>query len=338
MADTILTDAGYLAPSTDGSYKPYHSAPKLRREFYAKTFLSNVMGREYEGLLKKFGDTVKVRRRAEVTGGQYTKGADITYTAFQAPASVDLVVDSAYSWNFYLEELDRLQSDIKGFEQEWMDDAINKTRTHIETAILDAAPAAVSAYNKGATAGKKTASFDLGTIANPLRLTGKDTYVDSGSGKTIWNAADLFADFNTVLNENLIDPAIARFVICPSFVGNKVAKSVLKQADVTGDQVGLIRKGPNNIGMVNGIMDTYQSELFTQIAGGPNGRNKVFPILFGVKDAWTFAMQVQSIDAAFTLEKRFGKAWRGLNVWGWKMLIPEAMGVAYVTNDLPSVE
>ena len=332
MSDTILTDGAYVDLNfASGGYKPYHSAPKLRREFYAKTFLSEVMTREYEGMLKKFGDTVKVRRRAEVTGSAYTKGADITYAQFQSPASVDLVIDSAYQWNFYLEDLDRLQSDLKGFEAEWQDDAVNKTRTHIETAILDAAPANVSAYNKGLTAGKKTASFNLGSPADPLHLTGKETTVLTNG--TLWNASDLFADFNTVLNENLIDPSIERFVICPSFVANKVAKTAVKQADITGDQVGVIRTGPNNIGKVNGIMNTYQSELFTQINGGPTGSTKVFPVLFGVKDAWTFAMQVESIDAAFKLEKRYGRAWRGLNVWGWKMMVPEAMGVAYVTND-----
>ena len=338
MADTILTDGAYQDPLVAaGNYKPYHSAPKLRREFYAKTFLSDVMTRDYEGMLKKFGDTVKVRRRASVTGGAYTKGADITYSQFQPQASIDLVVDSAYQWNFYLEDLDRLQSDLKSFEAEWMDDAINKTRTHIETAILDAAPAAVSVYNAGLTAGKKTSSFNLGTIANPLRLTGQETYLDAASGKMIWNAADLFADFNTVLNESLIYPELERFVICPSFVANKVAKTAIKSALNTGDAIGVIRSGPQNIGRVNGIMNTYQSELFTAVAGGPNGANKVFPVLFGVKEAWTFAMQVQSIDAAMLLPNRYGRAWRGLNVWGWKMMIDNAMGVAYVTNDAPSV-
>lgn len=334
MSDAILTGAGYAdVNAAAGAYKPYHSAPKLRREFYAKTFLSQVMSREFEGMLKKFGDTVKVRRRASVTGGQYTKAEDITYAQFAPPASIDLVVDQAYQWNFYLEDLDRLQSDLKGFESEWQDDAVNKTRIHIETAILDAAPASVAAANKGLTAGYKTASYNLGTIAAPLHLTGKETYTDAVSGIKYWNAADLFVDFGTVLSEYDIDPSIDRFVLCPPFVANKVAKTAIKDASLTGDGVGVIRRGPEYIGMVGGIKDCFQTNLFTPINGGQNGDVKVFPILFGVKDAWTFAMQVQSIDAGFQLEKRYGRAWRGLNVWGWKMLNDTCMGVAYVTNE-----
>lgn len=338
MADTILEGTGYVPPSIDSSYKPYHSAPKLRREFYARTFLSDCMNRNYEGMLKKFGDTVKVRRRATVTGGAYTKGDDITYNQYEAPASIDLVVDQAYQWNFYLEDLDRLQSDLKGFETEWQDDAVQRTRMHIEAAILDAVPAYVNASNKGLTAGYKTASFNLGTIANPIRLTGKETYVDAASGAKFYNAADLFVDFNTVLSEFDIDPAIERFVICPPFVGNKVAKTAIKEARITGDDVGVIRRGPEYIGEVGGVSKVYQSNLFTPINGGANGTTKVFPVVFGIPEAWTFAMQVQSIDAGFQLPNRYGRAWRGLNVWGWKVINDKCLGVAYVTNDEPAVQ
>lgn len=330
MAGYAIIEGGTV-PSADGSYKPYHSAPKLRKEFYAATLLTRIMGREYEGMLKKFGDTVKVRRRASVTGGAYTKGTDIVYAAFQAPASVDLVINQSYAWNFYLEDLDRLQSDLKGFESEWQDDATQKARIDTETTILDAAPASVAASNKGLTAGFKSASINLGTIAEPLHLTAKDTFTDAVTGIKYWNAADLFVDFNTVLAERDIVGG-EMFAVSSPWVRGRVAQSAIKDASVTGDAKGVIRSGPDYIGEIGGFQ-TYKTNLFTPIMGGAAGDVKVFPILFGTKDAWTFAMQVESIDANMKLEKRYGSAWRGLNVWGWKMMIPEAMGVAYVTAE-----
>jgi len=318
----------YVSPG--GGYNPTMYAPKLLTKYYKQTILSKIMDTEYEGILKKAGDTVKIRRRPTITGGTYNKGGTVTYGSY-ATTSQELVIDQTYLWSFAVDVIDETQTDLKGFINDWIDEAVTQQRIYVETQILNAAPGVVVAANKGLTAGAESESFNLGTIAVPLHVTGKETYT-STEGIKYYNAADLMADFCTVLRENKCPMESEIFAILPPFVRNRISKSELKNQYASGDGTPVIRKGPDYIGEVQGV-NTYSSlNLTASTTGGENGDLKVYPIIFGVKEGWTFAAQIDHIKS-FDLHETCAMGHRGLFVWGWAQKIQEGLGVAYVTAE-----
>ena len=73
----------------------------------------------------------------------------------------------------------------------------------------------IGAFNKGATAGEQSASFNLGTTGSPLTVT-KD-----GAGGTT-SVIDLIVDMGTVLDEANA-PEADRFLVSPDFVRGMLA-------------------------------------------------------------------------------------------------------------------
>jgi hypothetical protein len=327
----IGTEAGYLAPSVDGSYKPDHYAPDVLFDFLDVTVLTRIMGNKYEGMLRKYGDTVKVRRNPDFSVGTYTLGKTYTYPNLQAKASIDLVVDKAKDFEFGVENLDQLRSDIKGFTNSWKTVLVDKVKIAIETEVFANTAAGVNATNKGLTAGALTARFNLGTIAAPLHLTGEKTYTDAVSGVKYWNAVNKLTDAMTVMSEAKIPKAMKRWAIVPPFVLNSIAQSDIKNADQTGDAEAVMRKGPDFVGKVAGF-ELYESTTLTpSLVGGDDGDLTVYPIIFGVSDAWTMAAQMEEIKS-FDLQTRSAMGMRGIFVYGWKILRDTGLGVMYVTG------
>ena len=313
----------------NGDYIPIQYAPKLLTKWYKGTIYEQVMDTEYEGMIKKYGDTVKIRQRPTITGGAYKRGEIFSYT-YVGTTSIELKIDQSYYWEFAVDDIDEAQVDLK-FINDWIDEAVNQQRIYTETLIFNAAPALVVAANKGKTAGAESASYDLGTTAEPVHIASKEDYTDPDTGVFWKNASDLCVDMCSVLDENNTPEESMKFIIGPSIFRNRVAKSAIKSADVTGDAKGVIRGGPRYVGEVGG-MYVYSANTLTKILGGTNGNTSVFPVLFGVNEGWTFAGQIDSIKA-FDLQNTFGMGHQGLWVFGWAIKIEEGLGVAYVTTD-----
>lgn len=314
-----------------GLYIVPNRSRTLLRRFYASSILSRVCNREYEGELKKQGDSVTVPQRAIVPINTHTKGYTFTYPTLQAPEARTLTVDQANNYEFSVDGIDKVQAYIKGFETSWVDDANKNMTTTVDTAVLNAAPASVSAYNKGLTAGKTSACINLGTIADPLHLTEKETYTDSATGITWWNAADKMADFSVILSEqNIEDKEFEFFAAMPPLIRGKIAQSKISDASITGDGKSVLRGGPAYVGEVQGFQ-TYKTNLLTKITtGGEGGNVGVFPVIFGIAQAWTFAAQIESMWSGQLID-RDAIGYRGVYVYGHSVMIPEGLGVAYVT-------
>lgn len=318
--------AGYTTIN-GGSYIPQLYAPKLLTKWYKSTIFDQVMNTQYEGQLKKFGSKVIIRKRPTITGSAYTRGLTWTYT-YKSTTSIELEIDTAYYWQFAVDDIDEAQVDLN-FINDWIDEAVQQQKIYTETLIFNAAPASVPTANKGATAGAISGAYNMGTIAAPVHITNKETYDNADTGIEWVNAADLCADMISVLDENNAPDSIEKFIIGPSILSNRVAKSALRDASVTGDTVGLIRGGPSYVGKVNGGQ-VYKCNNLTAIDGGTNGTTTVFPVLFGVMDAWTFAGQIEKIERE-SIFGGFGMGHKGLWVFGWAIHIEEGLGVAYIT-------
>jgi hypothetical protein len=171
----------------------------------------------------------------------------------------------------------------------------------------------IAATNKGATAGEQSASFNLGTTASPLSVS-KD-----GAGGTA-SVLDLIVDMGTVLDEANC-PEAGRFLVIPARMAGLIKKSELKDASLVGDSISVIRNG--RLGMVDRFT-LYVSHNLKVDTGGK------YNIIAGTKMGLTFASQMTEMETIRS-ETTFGNIIRGLQVYGYKVVKPEALSQAVVT-------
>jgi hypothetical protein len=168
--------------------------------------------------------------------------------------------------------------------------------------------------NKGLTAGAISGVFNLGTTASPC-FVGK-TEAGAKTGATSADAkgvVDHIVDVNTVLDEQNV-PETGRWAVIPAVMVNRIKKSELKDASISGDGTSIMRNG--RIGVIDRTT-IYSSNNIAPSSGKYN-------IFAGVKDAISFASQITKMESLRS-QATFGNLVRGLNVFGWKVTKPEAL-------------
>tara|TARA_R110000744_G_scaffold114382_1_gene213912 strand:+ start:9801 stop:10667 length:867 start_codon:yes stop_codon:yes gene_type:complete len=116
------------------------------------------------------------------------------------------------------------------------------------------------------------------------------------------------------LDENNI-PEEDRFMIINPAVASVLKQSELRQAYLTGDSVSPLRNG--FIGMVDRFK-VYVSNNLSTTSGVTSG-------LYGHPKAVAFASQMTNTETV-RLESSFGDGVRGLSVYGYKVILPTAIG------------
>src|SRR3990167_772346 len=147
--------------STTMRYIPVLYSGKMLVKFYNKTILSMISNTDYEGEIRKFGDTVFIRTVPTLTVRDYKKGQALVNEQPESTAT-SLLIDKGSYWSFVSEDLDKIQVDIKNYINQWAEDASEQMRITIDTSVLQAMPALVHASNTGAAAGAISADINLG--------------------------------------------------------------------------------------------------------------------------------------------------------------------------------
>lgn len=299
-------------PSYSGNFIPEIWAGKLIANFYDATVLAAISNTDYEGSIKQYGDTVNIRTTPEITVRTYVKGQTLTVENPDKP-KLQLVIDKGEYFACVEDDVDKIQSDVKLMDT-WSKDASERMKIKIDQNVLtDIGITGAAATNRGTTAGAKTASFNLGTTSAPIVVT-KD-----GAGGTV-PVVDLIVDIGTVLDEANC-PESGRFLVIPAKVAGLIKKSELKDASLSGDSTSIVRNG--RIGMINNI--TIYTSHNLPVTGGTK-----FSLLGGTKDGLTFASQMTNMETLRS-EVTFGNIVRGLQVYGYKVVKPEALVNAVIS-------
>ena len=135
-----------------------------------------------------------------------------------------------------------------------------------------------------------------------------------GSATTASNILGLILDAGKSLDQNNI-PETERFLIIDPATAAVLKNSDLKQAYLTGDAESPIRNG--NIGMIDRF-NVYVSNNLTVASGVTSG-------IFGHPKAIAYASQMTNTETV-RLESSFGDGVRGLAVYGYKVIVPTAIG------------
>ncbi|MBV30864.1 MAG: hypothetical protein CL504_09535 [Actinobacteria bacterium] len=201
-------------------------------------------------------------------------------------AKVELLIDKAKYYSFEVQDILKAQSNIDLLEAA-SGDAAEGMRVAVETDVL-------SGVVTGAT-----------TIGSQTTITAS-------------NVLTSILSMSTAL-DNLNIPEEGRFiVVSPEFV-SLLKQSELRQAYLTGDDTSPLRNG--KVGMVDRFTVYQSNMLYTPGSGADSGYTHV---VAGHPKAISFASQFTNTET-IRMETKFGDAVRGLQVYGSKVVVPDAL-------------
>ena len=292
-------------PDYTGNFIPEIWSGKLIENFYDATVLSAISNTDYEGEIRNMGDTVNIRTTPEITIQTYVKGQTL---AVENPdkAKLQLVIDKGEYFACVEDDVDQVQSDIALMDM-WSKDASERMKIKIDERVLTDILPDVSASNKGTAAGAIPGNIDLGVAGTPEALTKS-------------NVIDKIVDMGTVLDEANC-PEGDRFLVIPAKMAGLIKQSDLKDASITGDNQSPLRNG--RLGMIDRFT-VYVSHNLKKTSGGE------FSVIGGHKMGFTFASQMTNMETIRS-ETTFGNIIRGLQVYGYKVVKPEALATMIVT-------
>jgi len=291
-------------PNYSGNFIPEIWSGKLIENFYDATVLAAISNTNYEGEIRRMGDTVNIRTTPEIAIKTYVKGQTLSVENPDKP-KIQLVIDKGEYFACIEDDVDKVQSDVNMMDT-WSKDASERMKIKIDQRVLTDILPDISALNKGATAGRITGNIDLGTTGTPVAITKS-------------NVLDYIVDMGTVLDEANA-PEGDRFLVIPAKMAGMIKKSDLKDASLTGDSVSVLRNG--RLGMIDRFT-LYMSHNLSVTSGK-------FSIIAGHKMGFTFASQMTEMES-LRAESTFGNVIRGLQVYGYKVVKPEALAQGIVT-------
>ena len=284
-------------PNYSGNFIPETWSGNPIENVYDATVLAAISNTNYEGEIRRYGDTVNIRTTPEITIKSYVKGQTLSVENPDKP-KLQLLIDKGEYFACIEDDVDKVQSDINLMDT-WSKDASERMKIKIDQRVLTDILPDISADNKGSTAGRISNNIDLGTTGSPIAIT-----------KT--NVLEYLVDIGTVLDEANC-PESDRFVVIPAKMAGMIKKSDLKDASLTGDSVSILRNG--RLGMIDRFT-LYMSHNLNNASGK-------FSIIAGHKMGFTFASQMTEMETIRS-ESTFGNIIRGLQVYGYKVIKPEA--------------
>jgi hypothetical protein len=325
-AGTPLIGVGgsFAGVNYSGTFIPSLWSAKLNKKFYLTTVFGEITNTDYAGEISGLGDKVVINNIPDVTIADYTIGSGLTY-AVPTPSTLELVIDRAKSFAFQVSDVVAHQSKPNMMET-FTNDATMKMKIATDRTILFGDSAAkpgivndVDAANQGATAGAISGGYNLGTATAPVSLTGS-------------NILATLTAMAGVLDEQNI-PETDRWLLIDPLTRNLLMQSNLAQAQFMGDDKSMVRNG--KIGQIDRFTIYVSNQLPKAAAtqdywgGAAAGTAKRRVLLAGHKSAVTFASQMTKMETVRN-PTDFGDYVRGLNVFGWKTLLPKALTTAIV--------
>ncbi len=259
-----------------------------------------VVNRNYEGMIRQMGDTVKITSIGAISVSDYTVNTDMSAPGALTDATRSLVIDQQKYWNFQIDDVDAAQvANAGGLRMEAMAEAAY--------AIRDAQDAFLAALYADADSGNL-----IGTTAAPKTDLG-----DAGA------PYDYLVDLSVILDESNV-PSGQRWCVVPSWFHGLLLKD--SRFVSTGSAQAESRLANAVIGQAAGFTILKSNNV-------PNTTGAKYRIMAGHPMAITFAEQLAKVEA-YRMELRFADAIKGLYLYGAKVIRPTALAV--LTADQPA--
>ncbi|MEJ7624083.1 MAG: P22 phage major capsid protein family protein [Pyrinomonadaceae bacterium] len=249
---------------------------------------AGVVNRDYEGEIKKAGNTVKIASIGDVTIGDYTTNENIDDPEVLTDAEQTLSIDNAKYFNFYVDSVDRAQQNVNVLDEAMRRSAYS-LREVADGFLAGVMEAAVLADNK------------IGSITTPKVPTKDDAY-------------EYLVDLSVILDEDNV-PLEDRFVVVPAWFHGLLLK------DERFIKAGTRR---SDTALTNGNVGEAAGFSILKSNYVPNTTATKYKIMAGHRIATAYVEQIIDVQT-YKPEKRFGDAVKGLHVYGAKVVRPTAL-------------
>jgi len=290
-----------------GNYIPEIWSGKTQVKFYLTTVLTDITQNQYEGAISQAGDKVQIRTIPTISIFDYEIGQQLNYER-PYQAKITLNIDKGKGYAFSLNDVEEAQYDIPA-EEKWTDDAGRQLAIKIDKDVLQNVYSDAAAANQGLTAGAISSSYNLGVSGTPLQVTKV-------------NILETIVDAMSCLDEQNA-PQTGRYVVLPAILCGLIKKSDLKDASLSGDGTSIMRNG--RIGMIDRATIYLSNNLLVSADGSGE---TAYNCIAGQKEALTFASQLTQ-NEVLKNPNDFGDLMRGLHVYGYKTIKPEALVYLY---------
>ena len=293
--------------SKSGSLIPQLFASEMQIAFYKRATLAHITTTEYEGQLKNHGDKLTINLLPDVDFRDYVIGQDLI---IQTPegSSVSLEINKGKYWAIATSDIEKAQSHI-AYAKKWGDHAGKGMAVSIEASVYSDVYS--EAGISGATAGADS-DINLGSSGAPLVLTAATIVA-------------VLANIEVTLADNNI-PEEDRWILLPPWATAMLTISEFKDVSVTGAG----GESPMVTGFVKKVetLSVYRTTNLTKVT---DGNATAYNAMFGWKGAIAFATQTSKTEMDRN-HKDFGDVNRSLQSYGYKVVMPEALGHLYISK------
>lgn len=320
------------AVPASGNFIPSVWSAKLNAKFYAATVFGEIANTNWQGDISGMGDKVIIHTAPTITVSDYqVGGAGLNYQVPQADVQ-EMNIDKAKAFAFQINDVLDYQAKPNLLDM-FSADAGEQMKIAIDSTVIYNTIFNAAAANQGATAGAKSGSFNLGTSGSPIAINA--TAGDAA------NVLTKILQMASVMDEQNV-PESDRFLLMDPATRTLLMNTNLAQAQFMGDSSSMVRNG--KIGTIDRFTVYVTNQLpfaaanatvWTSGAGNETSivattnaaRRRV--MVAGHKSAISFASQITKMETIRN-PSDFGDYIRSLNVYGYKVVKPEALAVCIV--------
>lgn len=324
---TPVGPAYNTSPAYSGTFIPTIWSAKLNAKFYTASTFASICNKNWEGDISSLGDKVIINNIPSITIADYVVGGSLNYQT-PVPNTIEMVVDRAKSFSFQVNDVLDYQAK-PALMSMFSDDAGQQMRVVMDSTCIYRTFSQAAVANQGANAGVRSGLFNLGSVTAPFSLTAA-------------NVLQKVLEMASVLDEQNV-PDNGRYLLIDPLTRTLLLQSNIAQAYLTGDATSPVRNGL--IGRIDRF-DIYVSNQLPFVATGNNpwtsgdgsetsvaggnfaGRRRA--LIAGQTTAIAFASQMAKTE---TLRNPtdFGDLVRGMNIFGHRVVKPDALVLAVVS-------
>lgn len=254
-----------------------------------------VINKDYEGEIRRMGDSVRINQIGDPTVFDYVKGQPIGNPEELSSAQSTLVISKAKAFNFMVDDIDQAQANVSVM-QEAMRRAAYRLKDQFDNFIA-------SQYVEIATANA------VGSDGSPFTPT-----ISAGTGFN--DAYDQLITLEVKLDEANV-PEDGRWCIVPPWYEGLL----LRDNRFVG-----YGTDANKQALENGVIGRVGGMTVMKSNNVPNTNGAKYKIIAGHNMGWSAAEQINEVEA-YRHQQFFSDAVRGLYLFGAKVVRPEALAI-----------
>lgn len=258
---------------------------------------AGVVNRDYEGDIAEAGDTVRITSISRPSIGTYVPNSTVITPERLTDAQRTLSIDQANYFAFAVDDVDARQA---------AGNVMPEAMSEAAWGLADVVDKFIASFYTSVPVGN---SVNGGSAVSVTTTTPTDFY-------------DKILVPQKILLDQANIPTQGRWMIMPPWTeGRMLLDARFIRANEAGTDTGL-RNG--FIGRAAGF-DLYTSNNAPLVTGDD------YSVLSGISGAITFAEQISKVEA-YRPESSFSDAVKGLHLWGAKVIRPEMLGFALVSQ------